>query len=371
MPEPAARVLVLCPYPQRAAAGQRFRVEQYLEHLAANGYVVSVQPFLDADVMKVLYEPGHLFRKFCGVLRGFLARLRLLLSVRSYDYVYLYREATPLGPPVIEVALFALKCRVIYDFDDAIFIGNTSFANRQTGLFKWPSKTSYITKRSWRVSVSTPFLYEWAKRLNPTTVMIPTVVDLNYHRPAVRSSWKSRRPTVGWTGSRSTAKYLELVRPALLQLQQRYEFEFLVICDIDPGFDELRNYRFTPWRLESEMEDLRSIDIGLMPLADGDWELGKAGFKAIQYSAVEAVPVVSSVGVASDIVVDGMTGYVVQNSEEAWVQAIGRLLDDQGLVSVMGKRGREHVARKYSVASQLATYLSLFSGEPPRRRICQ
>lgn len=121
----------------------------------------------------------------------------------------------------------------------------------------------------------------------------------------------------------------------------RHKFEFMVICSMDFGFPDLKCYRFIQWRLETEIEDLNAIDIGLMPLPDGEWEMGKAGFKAIQYSAVEAVPIVSCVGAGPSVVIDEQTGFVVDNATVSWSNAIERLLDNPGLVVEMGKQGRE------------------------------
>jgi glycosyltransferase involved in cell wall biosynthesis len=351
-------MLIWCPYPERIAPSQRFRFEQYLGQLRASGWSVTVEPFLEHKIMPVLFVPGHTMRKAWAVTCGFLRRIRALRSIRTYDYVLLHREAAPLGPPLLEAALFALHHRVVYDFDDAIYLPNVSRANRLTLIAKWPSKTAYIAKRAWKVAVSTPYLAAWAGQHNANTFVVPTTVDLDHHRPPDRGK---RRPRIGWTGTNSTAKYLDLVRPALARLQSTHEFEFVVICDIDPGFPELRNYRFVRWTLESEIEDLCQIDIGLMPHTEGPWELGKAGFKAIQYSAVEAVPVVSNVGAGKSIVIDGRTGFVVPNDVDAWCQAIRRLLEDPELVEEMGKRGRELVREHWSMQSQLNGFLSLFS----------
>ncbi|NBQ54982.1 MAG: glycosyltransferase, partial [Proteobacteria bacterium] len=337
------RVLILCPYPLGISPGQRFRFEQYLDILRANGVVIEIQSFLDMDTMRILYKPGHVLKKVTNVLAGFLRRVAGLRRVFDYDYIFIHREATPIGPPFIEAALFLLRRTVIFDFDDAIFISKTSKVNRIVAFAKWSSKIRFISKHSTKVAVCNNYLVNWVKQYNPNAVLLPTTIDLNYHKPIAKTSPSTRRPVIGWTGTQSTMVYLELVREALVELQKRYDFEFRVICDVDPKFPELKNYRFIKWNLESEIENLAGMDVGLMPVPQGQWEQGKVGFKAIQYSGVAAVPVVSSTGSGHEVVLQGKTGFVVDNNCADWVEALAALLYNPAQLEAMGAAAREYI----------------------------
>lgn len=354
------RVLILCPYPLGISPGQRFRFEQYLDILRADGIHIDVQPFLKMETMRVLYKPGYMFRKVIGVLAGFARRLAILPRVFGYDYIFIHREASPIGPPFIEGLLFLFGRRVIFDFDDAIFISKTSDVNRIVSLMKWSSKISFISRYSEKVAVCNNYLVNWVRQYNPNAVLLPTTIDLSYHKPVAKTPLESRRPVIGWTGTRSTMVYLDLVREALAEVQSRYDFEFRVICDVDPEFPELSNYRFVKWSLATEIEDLAAMDIGLMPVPQGEWEQGKVGFKAIQYSGVAAVPVVSSTGSGHEVVLHGKTGLVVDNTREAWVNALSSLLDNPAELEAKGRAAREYIDSRYSVRSQVPTYLGLF-----------
>jgi glycosyltransferase involved in cell wall biosynthesis len=279
----------------------------------------------------------------------------------GYDFVYIHREATPLGPPFVESYLFILGKKVIYDFDDAIFIAKTSDVNRVIGFAKWPSKVRFITKNSYKVAVCNNYLVDWVGQYNNNAVLIPTTIDLEYHKPLRKRPIEGRTPVIGWTGSRSTMKYLDLVREALVHIQKNYKFEFRVICDVDPGFEELNNYCFIKWNFDTEIADLSEIDVGLMPVPMGDWERGKVGFKAIQYSGVSAVPVVSSTGSGNEVVVHGITGLVIENTTESWVNALSSLLDDKKKIETMGVTAREYIDKCYSVRSQVLSYEALFA----------
>ena len=353
------RALILCNYPPGVAAGQRFRFEQYLGVLRDAGIEATVESFFPPWVWPILYRPGNPLRKAWAVVQGFGRRLALLRRIRQYDSIFIHLEAAPIGPPIIEWALFRLGCRVIYDIDDAIFINRTSEANRIVAPLRWRSKVAYVTRRSWRVTACNRFLVDWARQFNPRVTLLPTTVDPEYHRRR-GSAAPNARPVIGWTGSRSTVAYLDIVIPTLARLQEKHDFMFRVICDVAPAYPQISNYEYVPWRKKTEIEDLQAIDIGLMPVPDGLWERGKVGFKAIQYSALAIVPVVSDVGSGPEVVMDGKTGFVVRNDGDEWYRALEWLLENPGRWAAFGVAAREHILTRYSVPSLAKTYVSLF-----------
>jgi len=358
----AGRVLILCPYPRGMAGGQRFGFEQYLEALAGAGIGADIQSFWDEGTFKVLYKPGHFLRKAAGVARGFARRLWAVITVFRYDSVYIYLEAAPIGPPVFEFLLFALRRRVIYAFVDSIFIPRTSKVNRIVAPFRWRSKIAYIVRNSREVIVCNRFLSDWAAQFNKNISVIPDTVSTLDYKPSERQKFSGPRPVIGWIGSRSTAPYLEIVRGALRELQDKHPFEFRVICDCDPKFDELRNYLFIHFDRNTEVEAINAFDIGLQPIPDDAWGSGKIGFKAIQYAALEIPSVVSSAACGAEVVKNGETGYVVGNTTGAWRDAMENLLTNPEQAIRFGKAARAHIIENYSVESQKEKYIRLLGG---------
>lgn len=135
------KVLFLIPYPLNSAPSQRFRFEQYIHLLKINNIEPVFQSFIGMHTWKIMYHKGNLYLKISGFLAGFFKRLIVLFGTSKYQYVFIHREASPIGPPVFEWILAkVLKKKLIYDFDDAIWIAQTGKENFLTKVAKIPAR---------------------------------------------------------------------------------------------------------------------------------------------------------------------------------------------------------------------------------------
>ncbi len=74
----------------------------------------------------------------------------------------------------------------------------------------------------------------------------------------------SKRATVGWSGSPTTLKNLKLIEKPLQKLSDGgSKLHFIGGTDVDL---ENVNYTAQKWNGDTEVEDLRKIQIGLVPL---------------------------------------------------------------------------------------------------------
>lgn len=351
-------VFFLVPSPPGISPGQRFRFEQYLPYLDEAGIKYRVRPFLSFRGRNVLYSSGHIIGKGLVMLAGIMRRCRDMFALIGYDYIYIHRWVTIAGPPVYEwIIAKILRKKIIYDFDDAIWVHESHYNHRFLAI-KFLGKVSKICKWSYKVSVGNSYLKEMAIKHNPNVVIVPTVVNTETVHGGLQNQ-SSRMPAVGWTGSFSTLPYLDSVVPALQRLQERYPFTFYVIADKDPKLP-LKHYQFVRWSAETETYDLMKFHIGLMPLPDDEITRGKCGFKAIQYMALGIPAVVSPVGVNTEIVDDGVNGYVCSTDQE-WEEKIGQLLSNEDRRKKMGIAARHKIEGSYSVGSTKDLFLRLFS----------
>ncbi|MDJ1484361.1 glycosyltransferase [Cytophagaceae bacterium YF14B1] len=359
-------ILFIFPYPSGTAASQRFRFEQYLDFLPENDLQYQLAPFMDEETWKILYKPGNSWKKIKGIIKGFLRRIGLLFSVHKYDFVFIHREATPVGPPFIEwIIAKVFRKRIIFDFDDAIWLPNTSENNSIVAGIKWHHKTKSICQWAWKISAGNRYLADFAKssrkadkREEKSVIVNPTTIDTkNLHNRVKEQDTDSF--VIGWTGTHSTIGYLESLLPVLKKLEEDYSFTFLVISDRKPDFN-LKSLQYIPWTKATEANDLLRMNVGVMPLRDDQWSRGKCGFKALQYMSLGIPALASPVGVNADIIQHGTNGFLCSEPHE-WIECIKLLIHDVELRTTMGKSSRDRIEKQYSVAGNKENFIRLFT----------
>lgn len=364
---PAARpkrVLYLVHHRPGRSPGQRFRCEQYLGWLQANGYQVTFSNMLGEWDDRHFYAYGHYAAKALVVAKSALRRLRDVLRSRSYDAVFVYREAFMLGTTAFERAIRRRGVPLILDFDDSIWLNDTSQGNYRLRWMKRPRKTFDLCRLATQVIVGNAYLADAARRYCQRVEIFPTTIDTGYHRPAAGRSQADATPerpvTIGWTGSRTTLKHLETLHPVLAQLRREYGqgVRFDVIADLPPR-EPVDGMRHIPWSADDEIARLAAFDIGVMPLPDNEWTRGKCGFKGLQYMAMGVATVMSPVGVNRDIIDHGRNGLLASTPDE-WLQALRSLIGDAALRRRLGDEGRKTIEQRYSIEANKERYLRIF-----------
>lgn len=336
---------------------QRFRFEQYFSFLRENGFECHLSPLLNEKEDKIFYNKGNLFGKIVVVINSFLKRKTDITKAKEYDIIFIQREAFMTGTTFFERKLKETGKKIIFDFDDAVWLPNVSEGNKKFEWLKNPSKTSMLISLSDLVITGNNYLKSYAIKYNRNVLIIPTTIDTDYHRKKNLAKTDDRI-CIGWTGSHTTISHFEHAIPALQKLKEKFgnKIYFKVIGDNKYENKEI-GIKGVQWNLETEISDLSEIDIGIMPLPDTDWTRGKCGLKALQYMALQIPCVMSPVGVNSEIVSDGINGFLVKDEKE-WVEKISMLIENPELRIKIGKEARKTVEDNYSVNSQKEKYLA-------------
>jgi glycosyltransferase involved in cell wall biosynthesis len=229
--------------------------------------------------------------------------------------------------------------------------------NSVVAWLRGPQKYFYLMKAADHVITCTPYLDSFVRKYNSRTTDISSTIDTDKYVPIY--DYSNDRPIVlGWSGSHSTVPYLHLLDRALRELRKQYEFKLLVFGTSTFEMDGIE-VEAIPWKEATEVRDLKRIDIGLYPLPDEEWVLGKSGLKALQYMALGIPTVATAVGANFRVIEDGVSGFLVK-SEEEWKTRLGELLNDADLRRRLGRRARERVEQHYSLQANAPTYLRIF-----------
>jgi len=354
------KILVICPFPQEVAAGQRLKYEQYFDHWRENGFDITVSSFMDMSMWKIVYTQGNYLAKIRGTLRGYYRRMLDIFRVSHFDVVYVFMWVTPVGTSFFERLVRSLSERLIFDIEDNVLMEKGNELNPIVKILKGRGKTTYLIKNADHVITSSPFLNDYCLGLNQkkACTYISSSVDTDRFLP-VNSYANDRKVTIGWTGTFSSKVYLDLLRNVFLELAKRCDFKLRVIGNFQydlPGID----LEVIQWSREKEVEDLQGIDIGVYPLVQDDWVLGKSGLKAIQYMAFGLPTVATHVGTTPRIIRQHENGWLVKTDEE-WVEALESLIKNPGLRRKLGEAARKTVLENYSTQVIKSTYLLILN----------
>lgn len=353
------KALFLVLHRKDRSPGQRYRHEQYIGFLEENGITCTFSPLLKTkEEDLIFYSGGSTIKKITVGLKALLRRWKDVQRANQFDYVFIYRDAFFFGT-FYEKMLSKKKPKLIYDFDDAIWLMDKNPNQGLFNLLKNPEKTDEITKLCDHVIVGNEYLAAHAKAFNPSVSIIPSTIDMDFYRRAGQPA--KEKTCIGWTGSFSTVKHFQTVEPALETIKEKYGdlVYFKVIGDANYENKKL-SIKGIPWQSATEVIDLGELDIGLMPLPDNEWTKGKCAMKGLQYMALSIPTIMSPVGVNQNIIMDGENGFLAMTEQE-WVDKLSMLIENPDLRKKMGEAGRKTVEEDFSVEANRDKWLAIFS----------
>tara|TARA_Y100000992_G_scaffold302681_1_gene278330 strand:- start:8138 stop:9205 length:1068 start_codon:yes stop_codon:yes gene_type:complete len=347
-------ILVLTMYGDLAASSRQ-RCIQYFDALNEHNFNIRVEPLFPNDYLKKIFKntkPSYL-----KILWWYIKRFYILSRSSKYDILWVQYELFPQLPSFFETLVLFFNKNIILDFDDAIFHKYDLWSGKFRRLFL-EKKLEPLCSKASAIICGNNYIKEWAKKLCKNSILIPTVINFEKYN-SYKSLNKNYVPTIGWIGSPATWLYVEPLLDMLSDLSKKNNFKVLIIGS---GCSNIKkaNFEFREWNEESEIEDIYQMDVGIMPLFNDPWTLGKCGYKLIQYMACQKPVIASPVGVNCNIVEDGVNGFFASTTAE-WKKAINFLISDKNLREEMGNAGSIKIKNNYSLNSQLPVLLELFS----------
>lgn len=322
---------------------RRFRVAQYVDELSLLGVNVSERW---PRIGKFAPVPGGerwaqaSWRSRTAVKAAWSAakavtRVPGVMAAWRADVTWLERELVA-GTRTLEPLL---RRPYAFDLDDAIWLVQPR-CERSLGA---------VVGRAGVVLAGNQFLADWASRWNEHVELVPTAVDTTRFSPRPTRSDSRRGVTIGWIGTSSNFRYLARVEEALWQCLSEGDAELLVVADRPPTLAGLppERVRYRRWSAEEEVDAIREMDIGIMPLVDDDWCRGKCALKMLQYMACGIPVVVSPLAVPAHILSLGDGAGIGAATTAEWAEALRTYVRDPALRVSAGSAGRGVVVGRY------------------------
>ena len=271
---------------------------------------------------------------------------------RNINKIFFFQRGITIGfVTFLKIIKKLFKIKMVFDFDDAIFHLNFS-----------RERVNEVIRISDIVIAGSHYLHEYAMENNIKTFLVPTTVDTQvkykYDKPIKNFDNKI---VIGWIGSLTNMKYLQLLVEPLCNLAKKYPIELLIIGPKEkrflPNFKSLR-IDYIVWNNKTEINDLLKIDIGVMPLFDSNVEKGKCAFKAIQYMALGIPVVCSNIGENKYLIEEGANGFLASSAKE-WQKKIELLINDIDLRKKIASKGKKTIQDRYSLEKNSAELLQI------------
>ena len=316
-------------------ASCRARVYQYiayLEKFAINAKVIDYLS-LERSICDIKSLRPSLFLKIKSFIFKKVQTLKVLAHAGRYDVIIVHRVLLSVWEQNL---LKFVNPRIIFDFVDALYL-----------VPQLEKRFNNMLKISRHLITESKANFRYAQKLNQKVALIATPVDLYRYYPKIQS--KEAYPVViGWIGSSFTVKYLEILKDVFRALKEKYR-ERIIIKFVGSGELDWNgiHYQRAEWSLNTELGQLQSFDIGVMPLEDNEWCRGKGGYKLLLYMAVGIPCVASPVGINKEIVQDGLNGFLAVSKEE-WINRLSVLIENRSLRNKMGPEGRKKAEALYS-----------------------
>ncbi len=327
-------------------ASSRTRVYQYIPYIEENNIGCRIISMNEISAKKGgLKIMEFMFKK--SIIK-IIKYLKIINYTRNFDILFIQKVLPPI---LIQKIITLFNKKIIFDFDDAIWAlhpNDRRLYSKLKNLIKKLRLRHLIKVSKLVITLDNIFIKEYVEKYNKNILLLNTPVNCEVLIP--KTNKRSKEIVIGWIGNPENTYYLKPLLGVFKEISRKYSnVVFKLVGSSKIGIVGI-NFKIKEWSLESEIEDLQSFDIGIMPLTDDEWSKGKGGYKLLQYMAVGIPCVASPIGINSKLVKEGVNGYLARTEEE-WFKKLEHLIKHRKIRETMGIEGRKIVNEKYSLIS--------------------
>jgi glycosyltransferase involved in cell wall biosynthesis len=254
--------------------------------------------------------------------------------------------------------------RVIYELDDDLWSVNTDNPSVALSTEKRWQYEHVMTEAS-AITTTTEYLANKMRKMNKNVFVCPNAIDFDHYLERFKANPILQ---IGYSGAASHWKDLEIIIDPLLELQGKYDFEFVLQGMVSSPLEseaytmrqyinlglqpEKTRYMESALALYEKLRGLKyyhipfyipflhaaalrrvDLDIGLAPLHDNEFNRNKSCLKFYEHAAL------GTACLASDVMpYNKEVGYCAKNTFKDWKNKLEKLIVD--------KKFREDLAAK-------------------------
>lgn len=345
----------------KIAPATRYRVYQLLPFLLNSSFEYKVYSiFSDNLTRKMINSSGfsRCNKMICYTqlfIEKFIRGLKVIFIAGKYDVIFLQRATFLFG---FEKLLQLRNNNIIFDIDDAIFLPDTQEPGLIGRVKRYIKKQEVVAilKVTKIVIAENNYIGAFVRKYCDKVYMLTGPIDTvrNFSRNNYISSGVV---IIGWIGSLSTSMYLNMLDKVFLSLSKKYNIKVKLIGAGNYNIEGVSVENIV-WEEKTEVRELHTFDIGIMPMPDNEWTKGKVGCKMLQYMANAIPAVVSHTITTTEVIKDGVNGFTA-SSEEEWIYKLSRLIENIELRKQIGLEGRRSVEKMYSVEASVPKVIEI------------
>lgn len=314
-------------------------------NLSACPYIRIVSPF-----RKLSYDDFIFF--MYGMDSYSVINWGKVIQDKIFDVIIVER-IMPFMTTILNSAL-ANNIKLIYETDDDLLSlkeDNSSFeyVNRcRQEIINFIDNSSVVV-------VSTPELAKRFENKNVEVIRNYLVSDCLAIKGSINNN---DRLKIGYFGTRTHSKDLNIIKEPIMKLKDNYDFDFQIIG----GFDEdIASECYDIVELPDNSNDFEVFmkwlsknakwDIGIAPLEDSFFNKGKSELKYIEFTALGIPGVYSDVEVYNSVIKDGYNGFLAI-SDEDWFNKIELLIKDVTLRKEILSNATKDIIENYSIENR-------------------
>jgi tetratricopeptide (TPR) repeat protein/GT2 family glycosyltransferase/glycosyltransferase involved in cell wall biosynthesis len=230
------------------------------------------------------------------------------------------------------------------------------------------------------ITVSTEPLAEKLRHFNGNLTVIPNVIsefpwfsplDKSVRVPDSILKAPAHLFKVLYMGNPTHGEDLAIIRPVFARLKEEGHPVRLFVIGGEPETYESNATWYQRLEVPDEIKDypnfvswFRTIashcDLGIAPLVDTEFNRCKSNLKFLQYSAVGLPSLYSDVVPYSNSIERDVNGILVENTIEAWYDAIVRCLQERDYLNQIGQTARQTILDRHLMSHYIEQYCTIF-----------